>query len=305
MRILYVADAAPVNLIAEGLIRGLRANGHEVLSYGPGLDVFYGFEVPLKNALDIYNWRGPRFYPDLVWYSDSKLYPQWADLDCPRVLTWVDPNCFDATELVRDADAVFIFKKQYEAAVHALNNHTWWLPYGVDDTVYFPDLTTPRMHGVVCVGTLDDQRRALWLPLQERLGEHMLIANEVWGEDLALLYRQAEVVLDWHRSNVWGDRTMMALACGACNCTNAVPGLLDVFRAEEHVVVYEPQTLAQTIEALLADEPRRRRIAAEGCKEVLLRHTWRQRSAEMLARMREHGVLPAAVRLPSIPIRPA
>jgi hypothetical protein len=303
MRILYVADAAPINLIAEGLMRGLRANGHEVLTYGPGLEVFFGFEVPIRNALDLLNWKSPRFYPDLVWYSDSKFYAQWDGMDCPRVFTWVDPNCFDGVARAREADAVFLFKKQYLPAVHGLNENTEWVPYGVDESVYHPDTTAPKLHRVVCAGTLDDERRSVWMPLKQRLGDDLLMVNEVWGEDLAQLYRQAEIVLDWHRSNVWGDRTLMALACGACNLTNVVPGLLDVFCGGEHLVVYDPASLCDVVSAVLADHDLRARIAAGGCKEVLYRHTWRQRATDMIAFLRERKVLPDAVKLPSLSLR--
>jgi len=299
VRILYVADAAPVNAIAEGLIRGLRAVGHDVLSYGPGLDVFHGFEVSLKDALRIHNWRTPRFYPDLIWYSDSRFRPAWSELSCPRIFTWVDPNCFDAADMAREANAVFVFKKQYCAGIHALNSNTWWLPYGVDDAVFHPDLTSPKVHRVVCTGMPEDERREPWLALKEKLGHSMLIPGEVWSEDLAQLYRETEIVMDWHRSHVWTDRTMMALACGACNLTNAVPGLLDVFEAGRHVVLYEPDSLIEVVEGLLADDERRRRIAAEGCKEVLFRHTWRQRVAEMMALLDESKIVPHAVKLPS------
>ena len=79
---------------------------------------------------------------------------------------------------------------------------------------------------------------------------------------------------------------MIALACGACNCTNLVPGLPEVFRAGQHVITYEPETLCDRIEELLSNHELREGVAAEGCKEVLYRHTW----------------LPEAVPLPSIPL---
>lgn len=303
MRILYVADAAPINLIAEGTVRGLRAGGHEVLTYGPGLETFFGFEVPIHSALDLLNWKSPRFYPDLVWYSDSKFYPHWDGMDCPRIFTWVDPNCFDGVARAQEADGVFLFKQQYLPAVRGLNENTHWLPYAVDETVYYPDLTVPKLHRVVFAGTLDEERWSVFRPLKERLGDDLLMVNEVWGEDLAQLYRETDIVLDWHRCNVWGDRTLMTLACGACNLTNVVPGLLDVFRPDEHLVVYEPTTLCDMVSGLLADADLRARVAAAGCQEVLYRHTWRQRASEMLGFVRAGGILPDAVRLPSIALR--
>ena len=149
MRILYIADAAPVNLIADGLIKGLRAGGHKLLTYGPGLEVFYGFEVPVARALDLLNHAAPRFYPDLVVYSDAKFSPNWEGSDCPRVYVWVDPNCFDGIRRAGEADAVFLFKPQYLPSVRDLTEHCGWIPYGVDESVYFPDLTTPKVHEVV------------------------------------------------------------------------------------------------------------------------------------------------------------
>ena len=300
MKVLYVADAAPVNLIADGLIQGLRANGHEVLAYGPGMDLFFGFEVPVRRALEMHNWTRPRFRPDLLWYSDSKYYPDWDGIECPRVYTWVDPNCFDGINRAREADAVFLFKQQYAEAVSGLTEHSACVSYGVDDEVYYPDLTVPKMHDVVCVGTVDEERRQAWTPLRQELGQRMLVANEVWREDLAFLYRRSRIVLDWHRSDVWGDRTVIAMACGACNCTNVVPGLLDVFRPGHHLITYEPDTLIETIRELLANDELREGVAAEGCKETLYRHSWRQRVAEMIGMLREWRVLPDAARLPTI-----
>jgi spore maturation protein CgeB len=70
----------------------------------------------------------------------------------------------------------------------------------------------------------------------------------------------------------------MAMACGACNLTNVVLGLLELFEDRKHLVTYEPETLLDTVDGLLEDGGRVERIAAEGCKEALYRHTWRQRA---------------------------
>ena len=59
MHILYLADAAPINLIAQGLIKGLRASGHELLTYGPGLKLFYSFDAPVARALELLNHAAP------------------------------------------------------------------------------------------------------------------------------------------------------------------------------------------------------------------------------------------------------
>jgi len=300
LRILYVADAAPVNVVAEGLVRGLRMAGHEVLAYGPGLDAFYGFEVSLRRALDLLNWRGPRFYPDLIWYSDARFQPDWDGLECPRILTWVSPNSFDASEMVKAADAVFIFRKQYLESVQELNANTLWMPFGVDDSVFYPDLTVPKAYRVICSGFPPEDDREPWRRLQRKVGTRMVSIGERWGEDRAQAYRAAEVVIDWHEHSLLSDTTVMAMACGACTCANAVPGLLDAFEMNKHLVTYEPGTICELVEALLVDTPRRQSIAAEGCKQVLYRHSWRQRVGEMIAYLDKRKIVAHAVKLPSV-----
>jgi len=299
VHILFIADAAPVNVISEGLIGGLRSVGHEVLSYGPGLEVFFGSEVPIRDALRMHNWRGPRFYPDLVWYSESRFWPDWEGLDCPRVLTWACPNCFDGSDMAREADAVFLFRPQFIARVRELNPRTWWVPYGVDGTVYYPDLTAPKVYPVVSTGTPGDAQATHWAELKARLGDRMLFVGEVWGADRAYLYRRSQIVVDWHASDLWSDLTPMAMACGACDVANATPGLVDAFEPGRHFAPYRPESLVETVTSLLADGERRRRIAEEGCREVLFRHTWRQRVDEMISLLDEAKVILHVAKLPS------
>jgi len=202
--------------------------------------------------------------------------------------------------MAKSADAVFIFRKQYLEGVQELNANTLWLPFGVDDSVFYPDLTSPKAYRVICTGFPPEEHRGSWRQLQGKVGKRMVSIGERWGEDRAQAYRAAEVVIDWHQHSLLSDTTVMAMACGACACANDVPGLLDVFRADRHIVVYEPDTLCGLVEALLADTPRRQSIAAEGCKQVLYRHSWRQRVGEMMAYLDKRKVVAHAVKLPSV-----
>ncbi|MBD3175491.1 MAG: glycosyltransferase [Armatimonadia bacterium] len=295
MRVLLIADATPASVVADGLIQGLRAGGHEVLAYGPGREAFYGFDVPIRDALAERSRQGPRFYPDQVWCCAGPFVPDWDGLECPRILAWVEPCEPGPSELARQADGVFVFQPQLLDRARRLNPRTWCLPYGVDDSVFHLDLTLPRMYHAVCTGAPSDEELR---PLRERMGHHLVAVEGVWGRDRAHFLRRAEVVVEWHSSGLWRGSTLMAMACGACVCANPVAGLADAFEPGRHFQPYGPGGVVDAVLGLLADGPRRASMAEAGCREALLRHTWRQRVSEMLAILDEAKVIPHIAKLP-------
>ncbi|HEX8912446.1 MAG TPA: glycosyltransferase, partial [Humisphaera sp.] len=93
-------------------------------------------------------------------------------------------------------------------------------------------------------------------------------------------------------------RVFEALATGSLLLTNdlADHGLADLFADGEHLTTYaDPADVPAAIERLLADEPRRERIAAAGRAEVLARHTYGHRMATLVAAARDRlGMRPGS-----------
>jgi len=82
-------------------------------------------------------------------------------------------------------------------------------------------------------------------------------------------------------------RTVNTMASGAFHLTHYVPGLETVFENRKHLVWFNsvPEAVELT-KHYLSHEEERERIAAAGRQEILANHTWDDRIAEMLARIR-------------------
>ncbi|OIQ93705.1 hypothetical protein GALL_242960 [mine drainage metagenome] len=85
------------------------------------------------------------------------------------------------------------------------------------------------------------------------------------------------------------ERVLEAMACGVLPIMNRTPydhepfGICRHFAEGEHFLFYDENNIGEVLRALLADEPRRRRMGEQGRQRILERHTWRQRAEQILS----------------------
>jgi hypothetical protein len=153
------------------------------------------------------------------------------------------------------------------------------LPY---DPATYRDLGLERDIDLLFVGLPSDHRRQ-WMARLAADGVEVQWPS-VWGPEFVQMLNRAKIVLNLHSLPAPNTeiRLCEALACGCFVVSEPLtqpPRLID----GEHLVIITPETAAATIRRYLADEPARRRIAAQGKAYVAEHHTARHVVAELLA----------------------
>jgi len=125
-------------------------------------------------------------------------------------------------------------------------------------------------------------------PLRRRHG------GEVWGLDMYAVLARTKIALNRHGDIAEGHANNMRLfeatGVGAVVATEAAHNLAELFVPGEEVVAYrDADDLIAQVRALLADDERRRAVAAAGQARTLREHTYARRIpqlAEMIERRR-------------------
>lgn len=139
----------------------------------------------------------------------------------------------------------------------------------------------------ILAAALGEDRFFWWGYGLDRLGPHSPLRacyhGEAWGREVYDKYLRAKIVVNRHGEVAEGSgnnlRQVEATGCGACLVTDQ-PG---VFADGDSCAVYRPPladhpgTIVEVVRALLADDDRRRRIAAAGQGETLGRHIYANR----------------------------
>ena len=89
--------------------------------------------------------------------------------------------------------------------------------------------------------------------------------------DVPALMRTADIVVQPSHFEALGLSAVEALACGAPVIASGVGGLLDFVRHDDNGLIcqpHDPESLARALEELLADAPRRARLAAQARASV-------------------------------------
>ena len=184
-------------------------------------------------------------------------------------------NTRDLAHLVALVDRLVVTSRDKAAILVGHGIEADVVPYGYAAAVAGP-ITPPesgeRDLAMVSLATLDPRvawRRSILDQLRQD-EPRLTVANGIWGQDRYALLRRARIVLNVQRvpGNFVGLRIVLALAAGAVMVGEPmtdphpfVPGV--------HFVSAPLDRLLEEARALLADEPRRRRMAAAG-QEMLL-----------------------------------
>ena len=229
-------------------------------------------------------WQ-PDFY---LWVETglSDIPTDIKDYDFPKVCYLIDTHInYDRhVDIARNFDYVFLAQKAY---VQTMKNA------GIKNVLWLPLACDPEIHGKVdvekeCdvgfVGSISsklDRRRNLLDRIQKQFD---LDSQRKFMDEMAEHYSKSRIIFNNAINNDLNMRVFEALCSGSLLVTDSAPGSgLEVFfKDKEHLVIYEDKNLEETIAYYLEHDSERERIACEGRKEVLARHTYKHRTESMI-----------------------
>lgn len=198
-----------------------------------------------------------------------------------------------------DADFVYFAQKpaasEYKPSKR--NETVRWMPWGVEPRAFPDSPKAPKKYDVCFVGHLVTPERIdaldaifkafpnFWFG--QRLSRYVQDSGQ--ADDCADIYRKTKIVLNPPTRGDFNMRHAEAAATGSFQITEAVPGLLDIFKEGESTVTYK--TVEEAIEKIayyLEHEEERERIAKNAHDIVLAKHTYQD---NLNAILRDAGII--------------
>lgn len=227
------------------------------------------------------------FRPDWLLFVESGLWFEMAGVDAspwPRACYLIDTHLM-ALEHLKTAsrfDVVFLAQKEYvEPFRKQLSRPVFWLPLAADPEIHRPVPSEERFDLGICgsEGGLHNRRtRRL-----ARLSLHFSVGKKrVFLEEMSRFLSECRLLFNSSVNSDLNMRVFESLAIGKCLLTDPVPGLLDLFREDKDLVLYDDPDLIEKARYLL-DSPRERaEIAENGRRRVLAAHTYDHRARALL-----------------------
>lgn len=241
--------------------------------------------------------------PDAVVYTDRSLPPPLLGVErfpCLTAFYCIDSHIHGWYPLYAgafDLCAVSLHDHVERFAAQLSPQRAVWLPAYAEER-YRPR-EAEKLYDLLFVGTVDPEttpQRCDFLERLRALVPSLAVRRGNFGE----LMPQARVVLNIAERGDLNFRVFESLACGSCLLTPRIPnGQDELFADGEHLTLYEPddaRDCAAKASALLADEPLRLRLAAQGLAEVDAHHRERHRAAAFAELLRRgfEAELPSA-----------
>jgi spore maturation protein CgeB len=286
---------------------------HDLITYGPdlprsayeslnflpvrgrgGADVFpddkVHADIPYdKPELDDVLRRLP-WVPDLFFWTDNFcwfLMKGLKTLPCPTACFLLDPQYLPElkVEMAKHFDHVFVSQKtEVDRYRQAGAENVYWLPHACDPEIHNKKSHVKR-YDIGFVGTLNPKREAMIGKLRTRFDVHY---ERCFGERMAEVYSESKIIFNVSTVSEINMRIFEAMATGSLLLTDSIPesGLEDLFADKEHLVYYRSDDdMMALAEYYLKHEEERERIAQAGRREVLTKHTYGHRVAEMIAKI--------------------
>lgn len=307
--VIYLCYSYHPNTTAVYLERALRRD-HEVYYIGPG----YGSKPGYASNIDLRELVAqglPR--PDVVLFSEPgvRFFPRGIEeMECPTACYLIDVHqSLQVRELyvpffdfvfVAQRDFVGHFQKRTTAPVN-------WLPLACDPEVHctrqdlqvleqeqaVAEQASPAMGGEVGaakfdVGFVGHGNSGTRLRRLQQLEGEFSMNN--WSrtypkEEIAEVYSRSRIVFNTSVNGDLNMRVFEAMASGALLLTDTIGnGMSDIFEDSVHLALYnsDDEMMAQA-RKFLGDEAMRKRVASTGRAEVLARHTYSHRCAQVLS----------------------
>ena len=228
------------------------------------------------------------FAPELFLWVESGMNftpPDIRSLDCPKACYLIDShlNIGWHRTWARLFDFVFIAQRQYlPDFTDAGCPEVHWLPLACDPDLH-RKLDVEKKYDVGFAGSINSshmRRRELL----ERLSQHFAVRfDRCFLDDMVKLFNESRIVFNNALKDDMNMRVFEALACGSLLVTDRAngSGLEELFRDGEHLVIYDDAKLIDTVRYYLEHEDLGERIARRGREQVLARHTYAHRAAEI------------------------
>ena len=333
MRILvcYPGHSIATFDVAHGWDNALRALGHEVftLNYEDNVP-FYG------QVIDFWKERNPDFHPtmrDVFWLASQDLvckaiecmpldfvliitgllhHPRAFELirkvGIPTVLLFTESPYNDdmLVELLPLPDVVFTNERNSLGAFKEANPNSYYMPHSYDPTRHHPPNGDTYEHDVFFLGTMYDERQALFDELAKhysgdmdiigtKLGRKGEMPGAVTNDELIKHYWGSKIALTPNRTTAGyfdktqieseayslGPRVYELAACGTFQLTDTSRAeLIDVFG--DTIQTYQnAEHLAELIR-LFIEYPRWRQELAERARIQVKPCTFENRATEIL-----------------------
>jgi len=176
-------------------------------------------------------------------------------------------------------DVAFFTQKEYliKARKYGTKN-ILWLPLACDEEIH-RDRNVKRIYDVSFVGNLTQSRKKFF----QSIGFPINLVSGVYLEELGLIYSQSKIVLNICAREELNMRFFEAMCAGALLVTQKIDaGVNDLFQAGKHFVFHNISDASEVIKYYLENDDERIKIAEEGKREVLAKHTYIKRMEEML-----------------------
>jgi spore maturation protein CgeB len=181
---------------------------------------------------------------------------------------------------IRQASCLSLYQKRHPRA--------FWLPHGVQSD-HLPPVNTKKRHDVVFVGSsINEQRRKTLEMLRHVKGIDILITQGRMNESayMKTMALGKIIINKTQTQKEINKRVFEALSTGSLLLTNRVDStcrLETLFKDKVHLGIYESeQHLIELIKYYLKNEEERIKIAREGQKEALEKHTSEARVKQLL-----------------------
>jgi spore maturation protein CgeB/SAM-dependent methyltransferase/Tfp pilus assembly protein PilF len=181
-------------------------------------------------------------------------------------------------------DFVFVAQKRYVPRFKQAGcSEVHWLPLACDPELHRKYDDAEKKYDVGFVGSLTEghaRRVQLLRQLSQRFNVH---EERCFLEDMARVLNESRIVFNSALANDMNMRVFEALACGSLLVTDRAEGsgLEELFRDGEHLAIYDDSNLVDKVRYYLERPDLREKIARQGREEVLARHTYGHRAAEL------------------------
>jgi len=249
-------------------------------------DIYRGNRTTLQEVMAELpdGWR-----PDFYLWVETGLSDIPEDLGqhvLPKVCYLIDThiNFERHLEIARNFDFIFLAQKAYVLPMSQAGiKNVMWLPLACDEEIH-GKVEIDKGCDVGFVGSISatpDRRKILLDRIQKQFD---LDSQRKFMDEMAEHYSKSRIVFNNAINNDLNMRVFEALCSGSLLVTDSAPGsgLAELFTDKQHLVIYEDENLEETILHYLENETERERIADEGRREVLARHTYGHRADSMI-----------------------
>lgn len=323
MRIAYLGNFGPTYSTENIVARALEANGHSVDRIQEGdtraLDVR---DRIAEQMAELFLWTQTYGLAETGGTNDERLYmvQRIRDLGVPSVGYHLDKWWGVTGDGRMDRLAWDAFFRLDRVVTADGGPHPWadhgiehrWFPPGVDETECVPGEVRSEIEcGVTFVGGWtrayhreSRHRHELIAHLQRRWRRELRLVprdgrTRVNGQALRDVYASAKVVvgdscLVPNAPRYWSDRIPETIGRGGFLIHPYVEGIEDHFTDGKHLRLWQAGDWAELdrlISYYIAHDDERRAIAEEGRRHVLEHHTYTVRMRQLVAMLRDEGLL--------------